>query len=383
LQEAETFLLIRSQSKETSETEKKKEGWLVLKSLLSFLLIASLFLFMSGCTEQNTLVPPFTFSQLLSKGVDVNGLPLTYQGYLDGNYDGLCFQVFDVNHFGLKDCMSVDANIPWSQLINFPTGCGLNQAVKIVGGSLVCVDLPTDANYLTKSNPVVDGNINWNDGNVIYVPCNASIATYVTNASVGDTLILGSCTYTITGDIDIAKAINIVGQGVGKTTISCATNSIKMFDISSDNVRISDLSIVHSAGGLPYGINVDGTAGSIFTNIRLLNLDISVTSSGTYGYGIRLGDAGGEIRDVTISVSGASTGCYGIARINAATAEAVSTLNVYNAKITMVGSGTNAIAFYNYDNSATEDLFMNLYSLRYAYILFMYIKCVFLCLKIH
>lgn len=109
--------------------------------LIIIVLLASLFL-LSGCTT-NDLVLPFTNSQFISQSTDLN-----YATFISGGYDGNCLSI-DVNKITVTDCMSIDANIPWSTLIDFPVGCSDGQAVKIVGSSLVCVDLTVDTNYET------------------------------------------------------------------------------------------------------------------------------------------------------------------------------------------------------------------------------------------
>lgn len=127
-----------------------------------FLLVAllSLTLF-SGCVEPSS--PPFTAQQFFSKVTDLN-YTLFMSGYYDGN-----FVVIDGNKLsvGFIDINSADIN--WSQLINFPSGCGTNQAVKIVGSSLVCIDLPIDTNTQTAGWTDASGNwvsdVNF-DGNV-------------------------------------------------------------------------------------------------------------------------------------------------------------------------------------------------------------------------
>lgn len=94
-----------------------------------FLLVIAL-LFIFGCVE-GTTVPPFTTSQFVNKITDLN-YTLFQQGYYDGNlvmFDGNKFSVFAL------DINSYDIN--WSQLINFPSGCGANQAVNSDGNIFV------------------------------------------------------------------------------------------------------------------------------------------------------------------------------------------------------------------------------------------------------
>lgn len=110
------------------------------QTLLIILFICSAILLL-GCTE-NVPSPPVTEGQILRYATCINSatdLNNYKHGFFDGN---LVF--IDVNKLCFvapKDLNLIDANIPWSTLINFPSGCGVNQAVKIVGSSLVCVDL--------------------------------------------------------------------------------------------------------------------------------------------------------------------------------------------------------------------------------------------------
>ena len=95
------------------------------------------------------------------------------------------------------------------------------------------------------------GKVDWTNGNVIYlgigdgtddqVEINAAIAA----ATAGDTIVLAAGTYTTTDDIDIAQSINIVGQGIGATTIACATTTKNIFDVDAAS-RISNLSMTYS-----------------------------------------------------------------------------------------------------------------------------------------
>jgi len=107
-------------------------------------LLAGLFLF-SGCTQTIPGIP-FTTSQFITRSTDLN-----YTQFVNGDYNGL-FLSFDGNVLTAVSVPTFDINsadINWGQLINFPSGCLDNQAVKIVGSSLVCVDLPIDTNIWT------------------------------------------------------------------------------------------------------------------------------------------------------------------------------------------------------------------------------------------
>jgi len=97
------------------------------------LLIISLLalLFFMGCTTNSDFVLPYTTSQMINQSTDLN-YTLFKNGFYDGN-----FLVIDGNKLSVMDLNLFDVNVPWSSLINFPSGCSDNQAVKIVGSSLV------------------------------------------------------------------------------------------------------------------------------------------------------------------------------------------------------------------------------------------------------
>lgn len=102
---------------------------LVLVCLFSFSLLL-------GCTGSDTfIISQAKLENLISNYSDLNYI-LFQEGYYDNN-----FLVIDGNIItvGVIDISSEDIN--WSQLINFPSGCLDNQAVKIIGNELVCVDV--------------------------------------------------------------------------------------------------------------------------------------------------------------------------------------------------------------------------------------------------
>lgn len=160
----------------------------------------------------------------------------------------------------------------------------------VIGGASAAAITGTT---ITSTGDLIVGNgtdekIDWVSGNVTYVPIGASIEAYHDAATAGDTLILASGTYTITDDIDITKAINIVGQGMGKTIIKCDTASKKVFDITSAAARISDLTIDITAD-TTRAFAVTTTTGFVFENINISIANASMSapiytlnSNGTY-----------------------------------------------------------------------------------------------------
>jgi len=231
-----------------------------------FSCLTILLLVLAGCTENGVIVPPFTLAQLLAKGVDVNGNPLTYAGYLDGNYDGLCFQVFDVNHFGLKDCMSVDANIPWSQLINFPVGCGAGEVVKIVGSSLVCVLQTIDTNTQTAG---------WTSASGVYL-----VDLNMGGKSVFGVRDLNGVNAYLTGKVGIGTtAPGIYNSKLDVVTGATASNALA--------IRTTDA--VQGTTGTVLYLGVGATTGNTYGVIRTLNV------GGTGGANLVLNPTAGNV----------------------------------------------------------------------------------------
>jgi hypothetical protein len=115
------------------------------------------FAFLNGCTSSDVITVPFTESQFYSRTTDLNYVLFT-QGVYDGN-----FLLFDGNKLSVGAIDISSEDIDWSQLINFPSGCSDNQAVKIVGSSLICVDLPTDLNYVPYTGATDDVDLGSSD----------------------------------------------------------------------------------------------------------------------------------------------------------------------------------------------------------------------------
>ena len=187
------------------------------------------------------------------------------------------------------------------------------------------------------------GAINWTTGNVWYVPAGSGtddhllIESYITAATAGDTVVLaggdntsgaGTDTYVISDDIDIAQSINVVGQGIGHTTIACATASKNVFDITVDDVRIANLTIAMT-GASDIGIVSTG-AGTPLSGLIVDNVKITGATGATI-IGMTLYDAGGTISNVVIENAG--TGSSDGIDIRRVAANTDFTTNIYNSNI--------------------------------------------------
>jgi hypothetical protein len=203
------------------------------------------------------------------------------------------------------------------------------------------------------------GGIDWTNGNIWYVPIGGDIEAYTTAATAGDTIILAAGTYTPANSIDISKALNIVGQGMGQTTVSAAAFT-NIFNVTSSNVSIRNMSITNTYNGTGRAVYFDGTGGTVLTNCRLRNVAVTVSGTGAK-QAVTFNDAGGTLWDVDITTTSSDNVSYGVlAQVNAS-AEANATVNVYSSRVTTTAS-TNAYAFYANDSSATNDIILNIYN---------------------
>jgi len=248
--------------------------------------------------------------------------------------------------------------------IIFPTGTGAKGS--IVNADLLLLADSADGNKGKDVTFAILKAAVTGDSNIIYCPIGGDIETYIAAATAGDTIVLAAGTYTITDDIDIAQSINVVGQGVGVTTIACTTASKKVFDISASAVRIADLSIDVTAD-ISSGIIVTGVAGTVLSGVVLENLDIDLNSAAGVQLGIKSFDASLTIRNSTVNATSSDSYARAISVENAATAEAVTTVNIYNVDSVGTGSGgDNTYGILVLDSSATNDITANCYDSRFT-----------------
>lgn len=175
----------------------------------------------------------------------------------------------------------------------------------------------------------------------------------------GDTLNLGSGTYTITADIDVTKALKIRGQGINKTIISC-TGTTNCFEITKDGTEISDLSIVTSGAGTQIGVLVTGTAGTRFTNVLFSNLLITQTGTGIKR-GLSITDSGVTLRNVWANVTSSDNEASGFRVGQASTMEGAVTMNAYNSGAIVSSGGAQGYAWRLNESTATQITTINLY----------------------
>lgn len=153
------------------------------------------------------------------------------------------------------------------------------------------------------------GYLDERPANVVNVACSASLSTAITNATAGDILQLGDCTYDESGlgsALAISKSLTIQGRGIFNTILSFGSDNIGAFNITSDNVTIKDLQIT--------GTDMDATsasvvffdassAGTSFTNSNLDNVWVNVGQSTACSQIITFRDAGGTAKNVRVDAT--------------------------------------------------------------------------------
>lgn len=200
------------------------------------------------------------------------------------------------------------------------------------------------------------GFIDWSGGNVTHVPLTGNIQTYVNNAVAGDTLVLASGLYTITSTITVSKQLNIVGQGNAGfatspvtpshgTIISCATNNVTAFQISSDNVRIAHLSI-NMTGDNSMAIN----AATNLVGVVFANIDVIVDCAGT-AQAFTLNSSDAVLRDLTFYVTSSDNTASGVLAYNNGTSTQNAVVDCFNVTGIVVGGATSAYAFGCWNNN--------------------------------
>lgn len=239
------------------------------------LLLTGLFL-SSGCTK-NIPGIPFTTGQFIYRSTDLN-----YAKFVNGDYNGM-FLIIDNNKLSVS---SVDINaydINWSQLINFPSGCADNQAVKIVGSSLVCIDLTTDTNYETNGLSLNDINNLWDRTGTtlepIYLNDSLDIGTGELNGGQTEIKSSGTSTYPL----QVKRSSN---DSTLMSTYESASGDGAMY-------------LTDGSGNFDVGINTNGTnyfkggdfgVGTASPQARFHIWGTGGITGGTYGDGINKPD---------------------------------------------------------------------------------------------
>ncbi len=207
------------------------------------------------------------------------------------------------------------------------------------------------------------------------VPLGAgTIQAAIAAATAGDTLILSSGTYTITAAINVDRWLNIVGQGnaglmsttetdVHGTLIYCATDGVTMFNITSSNVRLAHMSILH-AGATASKIvaTAENLDGLVFTNVdAIMSTTAGAATAGAKTAFDILGSTA-LFRDVVMRVRSTNSTAYGIYAHNTSSTSAARIVDVHTSYAYTDGGLTRSTPFWVYNNNNVLTMTMNLYN---------------------
>lgn len=208
--------------------------------------------------------------------------------------------------------------------------------------------------------------VSLSDQNIIFLKPGDDLSTAITNATAGDVLILPAATYTITAAVSLNKAVHLVGQGRGRTTISTSTGSITgMITATASSSSIANMSLVSTGAGSQRCFYANGTAGTVLSNVNVYDVDCTMSGPGTQS-AFQWEDASGSIYNPIYTITSSNGGAEGIRARGSSTNEAALTLNVYNPICTMsTGGGSNAYCLQSQDNTSPTAVTMNVYGSGY------------------
>lgn len=219
------------------------------------------------------------------------------------------------------------------------------------------------------------GKFDFRPGNVVYVGCSDSIATAYNNASSGDTLELGKCTYSISiaAVSSGTKLVHFKGRGKYETIIDAGNHNIEPFSFVGVPADFSDLSIIGTnINTAAVDVNLCGgtceqtvsTGAAVTTDANYFhNVYINVSAPGLLE-GINIYDGGYTLDNTTIIVSDSaiyptSGQNYGIRQDNDASTNAdthtyINNSYIFNNGQDSVGGNSSTIVrgfrFYNWQN---------------------------------
>lgn len=132
------------------------------------------------------------------------------------------------------------------------------------------------------------------------------IPTAITNASAGDKIVLHNVQYTATATITVNKAITIDGLGATTSSVTRATDSSTIFDISASGVTIKNLKVENTGSGTNCSCIQTNQDSTLLENLVV----VKTTGTPLSAYGITVyggSGAGTVIRHCDIEVSGATS----------------------------------------------------------------------------
>ncbi len=290
----------------------------------------------------------------------------------------------------VPNTVTIDLATAASALASNPSACSSGEFVSDIAanGTLTC-SVPSSSTggwtdggttiYPTTSTDGVGigtvsavGRLTIKGQNAHYVGCSDSISSAVTAASSGDTIYLGSCTYSISSTISFAKALNFIGMGKKKTIIDAGTSSIGFLSSTADGLRVSDLTVKGTRMGNVFSIDLTGTTSTDGKNNIFDNIEITAVDSSDTTTGINLTDTGAIVTDSEILVGGTNWGTgqsYGIKLDMESTTDVdvylyIKNTRIENTSFDVVGD-TDAIIrgvrFYNFGNDDNpHDMYLNI-----------------------
>lgn len=126
-----------------------------------------------------------------------------------------------------------------------------------------------------------DSAIYWTGGRTTYVPLTGDISTYITNATAGDTIVLGAGTYTLTSaPITMSKKVHLKGMGRDITTLTSAQLTAgSTITNTADGGMISNMTISQSGAITGGRLMVECQANTVINNVYFT--DTATTGAGS------------------------------------------------------------------------------------------------------
>ena len=127
----------------------------------------------------------------------------------------------------------------------------------------------------------IQGSYDWVGGNVHHIKVGGDISAAVTAATAGDTIELGSGTFTLTTSIAVNKKLHIKGQGENATKITTSSDVGSIFNVTGSGAMISNMELETTYSGLPTN------GGLIFVNSAATVENVKFTINMSSGSGTR------------------------------------------------------------------------------------------------
>jgi len=163
------------------------------------------------------------------------------------------------------------------------THIGVGQQIDPGGEQLGDLDLYIfDKGAMEASQGIVDGSFvvtivtaQWNEvaASTPSVPSGGSIQDAIDAASAGDTIYIAAGTYT--ENVVVNKAVTLRGAGPDVCTVTAASSTTHVFNVTADGVTISGFTITGCTDAA-YGINLEGVDGCCIFGNKLLDNPIAI-----------------------------------------------------------------------------------------------------------